>query len=350
MRIDSQIKIVNNSPTMVLKEGIIANNDILNFEEFKQFMFPRINENLLNSFYARLNQIEGSIKKEKYKEAYQRWENLEKAILFNKDYAVSLLFIGNIDSPEGEYTFQYASKEYDVLSDRGKLTRIKQLSEQLFKQSIEEQLSFHLNEFLNDVEFTNTRYKFIKQVFSLDDSEMKSRAANARWHTKNWTYKNILYGDNPMWRGNVADAFVNHLAHLHVQTFASQIDNDEKNIFATSVFKEEKDNIWKLLYDSKNNTPWFTGGDIVFKYQGQIYNIQLKTGIANQKRRNRIGGRLAVKDLLNLITLLKNEIKQQNINNLIQILYDELKTSGYVELSNQAAYKFADQLVDGLTK
>ena len=346
MVINNTVKVT--STPMTLKEGIVANNDILSFEEFRSFMYERLNTEVLISLQTRLSQIKGCISRGKYKEAYLRWENLEKVILLNKDYNVSLLFIDNINSTDGKsYDFRYASKEYDVLSERGKLTRIKALAERLYKDDIAEQIGEHLNQFINDIATTNTRWKFIKEVFSSDDAEMKSRAANARWHTKNWTYKNILYGDNPVWQGNAADAFMNHMAHLHIQIMAGKLSDADKPLFTSSVFQEEKDNIWKLLIASKNNTAWYTGGDIIFKYQGQIYNIQLKTGQSglDKQRRSRIGGRLAVKNLLTLIEELIIEIKSQNIERIIQLMYDELKTSGYVEATNALLSDAVESLI-----
>lgn len=325
------------SSSMIYKEGIVADNDILSFEEFRVFAQEQFNEKILNSLYARLNQIEGCVRKGDYKGAYLRWENIEKDILLNKEYSVSLLFIENINTDSGNYNYRYASKEYDVLGKSGKLTRLKQLSQKLFKESIEEQISFHLNQFLTDIATQTTRWKFIQQLFAGGDSDVKRNAANARWHTKNWTYKNILYGDNPVWQGNAADAFMNHMAHMHVQLMASNISEDQKNLFATSVFNEEKDNIWNLLYASKNTTPWFTGGDIIFKYGDQLYNIQLKTGQETaSKRRSRIGGKLATADLLKFIEQLKVEIKAQNVEEIIRLMYNELKTSGWVENVNHA--------------
>ena len=351
MKINASTQI---SSKMVLKEGILSNNDILNFEEIKIFMKERLNETVLVSLYSKLNQIEGCIKQHKHKEAYKEWENLERDILLNKDYAVSLLFINNIQTEDKSYnyTYSYSSKEYDVLSNRGKLTRLKQLSEKLFKENIEEQISFHLNQFLTDINSKNTRYKFIKELFQSEDSDIKRNAANARWHTKDWTYRNILYGNNPQWQGNATDAFINHLGHLHAQIFAADYESDNKNLFAVSVFNEEKENLWNLLYASKNNTPWYTGGDIIIKYGNELYNIQLKTGQSTlEKRRSRIGGDLATKQLLNLISELKDEIKNKDIEKLIQKLYFELKTSGWIEDTNLAVNNIANNLVkNNLTK
>ena len=330
------------SKPLVLKEGVVADNDILSYEEFATFIREQFSQEVLNSLMARLNQIEGCLKKNDYRGAYLRWENLEKDILLNKNYSVSLLFIENINLGAGDYSYQYATKEYDVLGASGKLSRMKQLSDKLFKESIEEQISYHLEQFITDIATQNTRWKFIQKLFALGDSDVKRNAANARWHTKDWTYKNILYGNNPVWQGNAADAFMNHMAHMHVQLMATELSGDQSNLFATSVFNEEKDNIWDLLYASKNTTSWITGGDIIFKYGDQLYNIQLKTGQETaQKRRSRIGGKLATADLLNFIHQLKIEIKEQNIEQIIDLMYKELKTSGWVENINHA---FANEI------
>ena len=115
---------INQTP-LILKEGVLANNDILDYNEFYNFMKEHLSEKVLKGLFARFNMISGHIKAGRYKKAYLMWENLEKDILLNNDYAVSLLFIENINSPDGNYNYKYSTKEYDVLSNRGKLTHLK---------------------------------------------------------------------------------------------------------------------------------------------------------------------------------------------------------------------------------
>jgi predicted thioredoxin/glutaredoxin len=45
---------ITSSP-LVLKEGIIANNDILTFEEFKVFMKERLNKEVITLMLSRFN-------------------------------------------------------------------------------------------------------------------------------------------------------------------------------------------------------------------------------------------------------------------------------------------------------
>jgi hypothetical protein len=47
MVINSTVKVT--STPMTLKEGILANNDILSFEEFRSFMYERLNAEVLVS-------------------------------------------------------------------------------------------------------------------------------------------------------------------------------------------------------------------------------------------------------------------------------------------------------------
>ena len=331
------------------KEGILANNDIMTYDEFYSFMQPILNEELIKKILIRFQRIRALLQRNEIKKAYNMWENFQRDILNNKSYNVSLLFIENIDTEASNYKFKYASKEYNVLSNRGRLTRMKQLSEELFKASIEEQIAEHLQEFLGDVATKRLSWELIQQAFSLNNHDVNTNATDARWHTGDWTYKNILYGSNPAWQGNAADAFMNHMAHLHAQILAAQISDENIQLFTTSVFNEEKDNIFQLLYNSKNTTAWYTGGDIILKFGGQIYNIQLKTGQQTNTRRRRIGGKIAKISLINFINDIEYDLKNVNIDEIIKKLYNELQTSGYIELTNKAANEVLDQCISKLT-
>ena len=339
---------ITSSP-MALKEGVIANNDILDYNEFYQFMQERLTTQVLNQILHRFRMIRGHIQRNEIKSAYIMWENFQKDILLNPNYFVSLMFIGNINAGDaGQYTFQYATKEADVMGNRGKLTRISQLNKKMFGEYLEEIISAHLYEFLNQIETTVIPWKFIQKTFNEGDSDIKRNAAYARWQSQRWTYKEVFYGNNPVWHGNAADAFMNHLAKNHAQLFSNSLSTEDKNMFSTTVFNEERDNIYDLLYASKNTTSWITGGDIIIKYQNEIINIQLKTGQqqSGSRRRSRIGGKLATAELLIFIEEMIQEIQGANLNKIIDKFYNELKTSGWVENVNQAVTKVADKLVD----
>lgn len=338
---------VKTTGSLELKKGIIANNDIMSYEEFYTFFKPQLEENF-KSLQSRFNQIAGHIKGGRYKKAYIMWENIEKDILLNTNYTVSLLFIENINSDSGNYIFKYNSSEREILNDRGKLTRLKNLSEELFKENIAEQISTHLNEFIQDIQNSTLSENEILEIYNGNDASRKYNAAMARWHTGDYTYRNIFFGNNPVWQGNAADAFMNHMGHMHAQILAGTFETDEeKSLFASSVFQEEKSNVFNLLKDSTNNISWITGGDIIVKYGNQLLNIQLKTGQERkngQRKKSRIGGKLAVRDMLNFIEELKIDLKEGNIDVIIQKFYSELETSGWVEMNNYAISEIADSV------
>lgn len=331
---------------MVLKEGIVSNNDILNYEEFYAIMKPHLQGEIIDSFHTRIGQIQAAIDKKDFRDAYKRWESFESKILKNDNYAVSLLFIDNINTDAGSYVFKYATKEYDVLSKAGNMTSLGAMREYLKQSDTSNEIKRHLQNFIGDVNSRLLNDYDIGRLFSSGDDGMKSRASNARWHTKDWTYRNIFYGDNPMWTGNVADAFMNHMAKMHVQLIAGKMNDDEKIVLANSVFQEEGHGIYDMLVASRNNTPWYTGGDIIFKFNGQLHNIQLKTGQILQEERTRIGSQVSMQKLTFLLNNMKTKLSNKDIDGVIKLMYNELKTSGYVEATNEALAKTVEKLTN----
>jgi hypothetical protein len=70
-----------------------------------------------------------------------------------------------------------------------------------------------------------------------------------------------------------------------------------EDLFPETVFAEEKENIYKLLADSTNNIAWYTGGDVIIKYNGQIYSIQIKTATKGYEEGARIRAQIASSNL-----------------------------------------------------
>jgi len=71
-------------------------------------------------------------------------------------------------------------------------------------------------------------------------------------------------------QGRAYDAFFNHLANYNKSIFQYLKSQGKKNITLSNfnsnktVYAEEGPaNFAKLLHESKNNTAWYTGGDIV---------------------------------------------------------------------------------------
>lgn len=309
--------------SLKLKKGVLANNTILNKEEFMQFFNSQISMDKKRSILNRLTRIKNLFLAKKIKEGYLAWERFEQDIFNNDNYTVSLLFIENINSSTGkDYSFKYASKETKVMSDRGKLTKISQLNKKLFAEELENSIFDHLFEFIQDIE--QKEYK------------------------DNITYQQYFYGNNPAWYGQAGDAFMNHLAQYHAQIFAGQVDNVDLPLFTTRVFNEQKkDNLVKLLQDSKNHTPWSTGGDIILFFRGERYNIQLKSSMPQNgsTRKTRKIGQIKTTALISLIDDLYLHFST-DWQKAGEILYSHLETSGWIDFTEQAIGNIATDLIE----
>jgi hypothetical protein len=59
------------------------------------------------------------------------------------------------------------------------------------------------------------------------------------------------------------------LAHKHTNLLKITLEGAEsQEEMPYSVFEEEKNNIDRLLVASTNSIPYYTGGDVIFKYGG----------------------------------------------------------------------------------
>lgn len=257
------------------------------------------------------------------------------------------MIIDDINFTSQKSKFYFESNEYNVLDERGVRSKLTNIKEQLWKQNTQKMLTKHLKGMHDDLLkyhwFPNDIFDSIQK-----DKEHEKRNARLDYAIKNKNFHNmkfIYYGDNPNWYGNMADAFVNHLAHLHIQIFAG--DAFESN-FGTSVFNEEKKNIYKLIADSTNNTAWYTGGDIIIKYQGQLFNIQLKTVQGNLNNIDKIGKTIATHDLSKQLLILKQNINNTNV--LIEKMFNFFKTTGWIEPVNQAIYLQTKDIINPIEK
>lgn len=330
---------------LIQKSGIIATDSILNREEFVQYLTNKIKRWRSTKYITQLELIKKHIMMGEYKQAYIIWNQSILGELLGNKTPVSLLVFTNVASPERNYKTLYQKDETRVLNQTGALTQVNEVSSIVQNLNIEQQLSDHLGEFLYDLETIQVPrpINFREKIPGVSTGRLKGYYkrlyGTGKLQYKYATFKNVFYGQNPNWHGNAADAFINHLGHLHVQILAQQGVNLNKQLFSTSVFKEEKENIYALLDDSRNTVGWFTGGDLFIQYGDFVLNVQLKTKKYNLQ--NSISGKLAMKKLNQIITML---LEESNIENIANILYDQLKTSGWVQPVQRAITSIVNDL------
>ena len=329
--INDQINLKQEIKQMVEKEGVLANNDILNKEEYSAFVKQHFNEDVINKASSYFSKILGALGGKNVKEAYRLWEEFQGNVLkMGENFATSLLMISEI---KNALTFSYESKEYDLLTTKGYFTAAKETFENMLKLKTEDQIQNHLQKFFTDVQEKEATEKTIS-LFIQQHQDNKSFADNVfnvyKRFKDNPSYKNVLYGNSEVWRGNVADAFINHLAHRHANLLKiTLVGHKSQEEISYSVFEEEKNNIDRLLVASTNNIPYYTGGDVIFKYGGQIFSIQVKS---TKNLANEFKYQLAVSDFEKLIRQFDADLTS-NIEKFINTSYDALKTSGFIEKS-----------------
>lgn len=361
----------------ITKEDVVlAFDDVLDKDSFKKV----IEENeIIQEWQVNRKAIKSSLTKalnaignNDVRKAYNIWETqLNWRLLHNKEYQqVSLLVLAGLNS--SDLDIKYMSKEYDSLSKTGILS-ISQQNDAigvLFKQALSsEWMQQHLDLMLYDIWSSQVQVSKSSRIHILFDNINKSdsfykylnkdtrqntyKRLNLRRKPKLFTLKEFMYGDNPQWKGQAADAFLQHLAHMHVGLFAdsSGLQNITNIENQPSVFEEEQSNIFELLLQSKNNIPWYTGGDLILKLgSGQILNIQLKTQGTNLSRQKQaLNSSITTDKLAKLLIQIYDYFKdiEANKNELIELLFNELKTSAWIEqqaspaIMSAVAEKFA---------
>lgn len=331
-----------------LKSGALVGDQILNYEEFYAVIKPV----LMQNFEIFLNAIQGLKAASSKKELYVKWESFKQIFLLNKK--VSVLFIGNLMSDiAGNMDFKYGVEE-NLLSEQGYFSSFSKMESIINSEqnSFLEQVQKHLYGFQQDVESQNLIYSSeTDRVFNEGTSKMKQRANAAKYRTNNWTYKNIIYGEGENYQGQVADAFLQHMGQMHVQVLAAMLKESGEipmETIATSVFNENRHGIYDLLINSKNSTGWYSGGDLIAQLSnGEILNVQLKTALGEKKK---ISQQISTKRLLQVISSIETLLTKDagNIDNVIQKLFNLLKTSGYVEKAEELSQATLQKLEEDI--
>lgn len=347
------VNVTTQKTELVLKEGVFIKNDFLDREAFEKFLNNVIKERK-ERLLIYLDYMENAINQGNKDKFYKAWEMFYDRIFRNKDYAVTLFFIENINGTAKDYTFKQAL-ERNVITKSGLLSGMRKLQGFFDKSQTQEALAQHLENFMNGLS-----QNFGKEYNDIIKNEMGSKIrqnfilARKKYYSSNKTdnsmfnYKDIIYGRQSTWHGKAADAFMNHMAHYHVQVLAGMMSPDDKEEFSQSVFAEEGSNIFYTLRDSLNNTTWTTGGDVMARFNGETYNFQIKTKIKNSKS-SKLGNTIATKEALSVIRQLKDLINNTvTQKEAIDYLYEKLATSGWVEPTNQAIVDTIEELTEGL--
>ena len=321
---------------MATREGAMIGGYLLPEKEFKEV----IKELFLESDNVKIlkDQVRlalQNIKSKNIRAAYKNMENIQIELFQNP--TTSLMLISNLYDENGNYQFSWNRTEKDVIRKSGKLSYAKTVKNSLLEEELNQTLSRHLNNMIKMIETTDLTNEEIDRLFKyykFGKRRSKSEVGRDTHYDRNLRW--IVYGDNPNYRGNIADAFLNHVGNMHKELLIG--DYSTASPIVQSVAEEEGENFYQLLLDSTNNTPWFTGGDLILlnKNSEVIANIQLKTilrekgGTVGQIKTNQLEEDLrALQELINTESILDAEQFADKMFNLY-------KTSGvYKEMEDK---------------
>lgn len=197
------------------------------------------------------------------------------------------------------------------------------------------------NRIINKVTTKTGKTREIKRrdrMHALLDYASKQRA-------NQFTYKQDLWSKESTGQlGTLYEAFITHMVLYHKSI------NMKNNIrLSNTVHGEEKNNFYSLLLDAVgNNNSWYTGGDIII-YDNMnnkiLYNLQVKT-MKNNEFNTSIS--VSTKRLKGFMNQLINNIKfqQKTPEQQAKILYQRLKTDGYVTRTNNRLNQDINDIID----
>lgn len=345
-------------------EGAIIGGYLLPHDEFVSLMEQLLIERK-SDIYFYINKVLGHIYAKEIRDAYFEWEKFQMEIL--KNPKVELLAMLNYRNT-GINTELVFTDEAQILTEKGSLSmrRLAQIEETLKNIYKYETIAKHLEQMINsirDYTLTNrpkndSEWTYIFDLPKGEFSEVKKRLSDIRWGNVNKkpSYLWIVYGStstakNVNARGKMADAFLNHMGKMHKSLFSASSN------FPTTLsdFKDLPDNVrneentalkfgfLKLLLESLNTTPWFTGGDLItVDRTGKVdLNIQLKTSKGNSG----YVGSISYKNLATWLDEIINDFTLISNKDIAEKFYNNLKTSTVSEELGddviQSAYQLA---------
>jgi hypothetical protein len=330
---------------MAIQEGAMLGGYLIPEEQFKQVIkeYLLTNDESVQQIKKIINNSLNNIKQKNIRALYKNIEKLEVEVL--KNPPTSLMVITNLNSDNKNYKWYLQQSEKKTILKSGNLSKIKALEKEIQSQELSKILSDHLYNMIQTIENGNilNLQKFFKKYNFISKERKSQLGINAS--TSSYNMKKVIYGDNPNYLGQIADAFLNHLGNCHKMIFMSNFNTPIE--IKQSVEEEEGENFLQLLIDSTNNVGWWTGGDLILLGVNNevIANIQLKTQSLDSKNFNaeisysRLGN-----ELLNLKLLFeKNNIK--DIEKFTNNFFNLFKTSGITEQAFEIMKEDAQQRI-----
>lgn len=348
--------------------GAYFGDKLLPEEQFKKQACENLqNSNFIQLAIAWLRGIAAKRQnKKEFSRAYQEWQQFQKLYLLNKT-PISLLVISDFTSDSGQKMktgstqATFVEDQSLVLDPSGTLKTnakaIESLGQKAAQELVSEVLVRHYNNLMQTVnsDIVSKDFETAIRIQTLDYyspwGNQKLAIRNRYYkNNQNNTYRTVIWGktQDAQFRGQVADAFFNHLGALHQSMFSSggiQISKLLANNFNKTVRQEEGTGFLQRLINARNNTHWASGGDIniVDENLNKIASIQLKTVASNTKT---TVGSLSRVSFFNMIENLIRALENSDYEVYANTLYQKLQTTAFIKNSANTAAEITNDLIN----
>ena len=278
-------------------------------------------------------QVMASNKENDYQQIYKAWEQLQKDLLNNMN--VSLLAVTHFYNQNGSQEWKLYD-EGSVITPSGRIDLTK-ADQNIMTLSVSQIFARHLSGLFNSLKSekpSEEQLDKIRSSIQINSIGKDPTFKNAIWSAQE--QKTVKY------RGQVADAFLQHVGAYHAQ-YLKTSDNIKLKNFSTSAFREEGPEAWiDRLIESKNRTGWWTGGDLILldNKGNVVFNIQLKT---SAKEGASIGN-LALVEFNKHIKKITDLFQNNNYEAIANQFYNMVKTSGIMEKINDNIQNTAEDI------
>lgn len=340
---------------MAVKEGALIGGYLLPEKEFKEVIKDSIlnNDENLKKIKDIFRRALNNIHIKNIRALYKNIEELESELL--KNPTVSLMVITNLNTQEEKMNFYLNKSEKNFIRKGGKISKSKALKNSILNEELNQILSQHLSNFIKEIENYTLTKKEMKEFFedNIFLSYERKREMGRRAKDSDYSLKQVVYGNNPQYLGQIADAYLNHIGNLHKSLLFNKMANLSEIKLPSSIKKEEGENFFQLLIDSTNSTGWWTGGDLIVLGSNNeiLANIQLKTRLSdtNSSVLGKITYEKLEKGLVDLYNLFENDFLKDS-EKFANDFYELFKTSGITQeveniITEEAIQKIKDVII-----
>lgn len=305
---------------MVIK-GALIGSQLLPKEQFIDVFVQKLSQHY-NNFKNQLKNISTLVQKnqEDYQGAYLAWEQLQTSLLGNEK--VQLLAVTHFYNKDGKQEWKIYD-EAQVITSSG-IINLQRATKNIQSLATSQIFAKHLSGLFNSLKSEKPSKEMLNKI---------RKAIQINSYGKDPVFKDAIWSMEEQktvkYRGQVADAFLQHVGVYHSNYLTSNSNKILKN-FSRSAFNEEGPDSWTdRLIESKNRTGWWTGGDLILTdAQGNvIFNLQLKTSAKEGVSIGKISLVEFQKNIDSLINLLDNKNSYKKI---AEQFYRMVETSGVV--------------------